>query len=310
MPSQKITVLSFAKVNLSLRVLGRRGDGYHEIRTILQTITLNDTITFEALDTVRLELLCDNSAIPTDERNLVHKAAMSLSRRYGGNRGARIHLEKRIPSGGGLGGGSSNAAVTLLALSNLWELPTTLSELSALAAELGADIPFFLTGGGALGTGTGATISPLADVDTLYLVVVTPRIEISTAQAYAALNAPQCDFLTNSGSMSILSGSHTTANIDLLHADAWRNDFESVILQMYPQTEAARTRLLQLGAQRAMLSGSGASVFGIFDKAGQARAYRELQRTTDWQVFSCETLDGKAYQTAFQEAFGSSGGKV
>jgi 4-diphosphocytidyl-2-C-methyl-D-erythritol kinase len=289
---------------LSLRVLGKRADGYHKIRTVLQTITLRDTLIFEVRDeTAHLEIFCDDSAIPTDECNLIHKAATLLCHRYGVKKGARIDLEKRIPSGGGLGGGSSNAAIALLALSRLWEIPATFTELSALAAKLGADVPFFLTGGTALGTGIGATITPLEDGESLHLIVVTPRIEISTAQAYAALNASQGDFLTNNPSVSILSGSHTTANIDLSDNDAWRNDFESVVYQTYPQTEAARARLLQCGARRAMLSGSGASVFGIFDKADQATACSELRRTTDWRVFSCETLAGQAYQAALHELF-------
>ncbi len=293
--SNVIAVPSFAKINLSLRVHGRRADGYHEIRTLLQTVTLHDTLTFEELDAPRLEVFCGDPAIPTDERNLVHKAATLLMRAYDARKGARIALEKRIPGGGGLGGGSSNAAVTLLALARLWSVPSNISELTRLASQLGADVPFFLYGGTALGTGTGATITPLDDAEILHLIIVTPRLEVSTAAAYTALNAPP-GFLTNNEPVSILSGSRPTAESNSLRLDDWHNDFESVVFRLYPQTRIARDRLLQCGARTAMLSGSGASVFGIFEKADQSLVERELRRTSDWRIFSCRTLARKEYE--------------
>lgn len=303
----KLTLPSFAKINLSLRVLGRRADGYHEIRTILQSITLHDTLTFdsdvEISRSVPLEITCDDPTIPTDERNLVSKAAQALRHHYQIDAGARIHLKKRIPSGGGLGGGSSNAAVTLLALNHLWRLDATRAELAQLAASLGADVPFFLYGGTALGTGTGAVITPLADAPPQHLIVVTPRIEVSTAMAYAQLNAlplrEETPSLTKPDTVSILSGSHTIADFETASLDSHRNDFEAVVFRLYPEIEAVRDSLLRCEARHAMLSGSGASVFGIFEsEASGSNAANELRRKADWRVFDCATRTRADYEEA------------
>ncbi|HVF45648.1 MAG TPA: 4-(cytidine 5'-diphospho)-2-C-methyl-D-erythritol kinase, partial [Pyrinomonadaceae bacterium] len=175
MSEEIIKLPAFAKINLGLKVLGRRADGYHEIRTVFQTISLHDRLTFETTADGRLELACTDPSIPADETNLVMRAAAALRERYGAGRGARVTLEKRVPAGGGLGGGSSDAAATLIALSHLWDLKADAGGLSELGARLGADVPFFLTGGTALGTGTGTRVVPLEDAPERHLVVVTPR---------------------------------------------------------------------------------------------------------------------------------------
>src|SRR6266404_1886585 len=152
---------SYAKINWNLRILGKRGDGFHEICTVFQTISLHDTLHFTAND--ELFLTCDDPEIPTDEGNLITEAANKLNEKFGTNFGTRIHLEKRIPSPGGLGGGSSNAAVTLIGLMRLWELEIAPSDLQSIAEQLGSDVPFFLRGGTALGTGRGEQIETLDD---------------------------------------------------------------------------------------------------------------------------------------------------
>ena len=181
MSEEIITLPAFAKINLGLRVLGRRADGYHEIRTVFQTVTLHDTLTFEPAPGGLLELACTDPTIPTDESNLILRAASLLRERYGVSRGARTRLEKSIPAGGGLGGGSSDAAAALLALNRLWNLGAGARELSELGARVGADVPFFLTGGTALGTGTGADVEPLEDAPKMPLVIVTPGVRVATA---------------------------------------------------------------------------------------------------------------------------------
>lgn len=308
----KLTLPSFAKINLSLHVMGRRADNLHEIRTILQTITLHDTLTFESdIEASRaspLGITCDDPTIPTDERNLVHKAAQALQRRYKVDAGARIHLEKRIPTGGGLGGGSSNAAAALLALNHLWRCAATRAELTRLAATLGADVPFFLYGGTALGTGTGTEIAPLADAPHKHIIVVTPRIEVSTATAYARLSALPLNLksgsLTKPDAVSILPGSHAIADFEIPSLDTHHNDFESVVFRQHPEIEAVRDDLLRCGARRAMLSGSGASVFGIFEsELDRASAAHELRRKVDWRVFDCMTLARAAYEQALPHVF-------
>ncbi len=181
------TLPSFAKINLMLRVLGRRDDGFHELFTVFQTVSLHDDITFGEGEGI--ELTCPNKSIPTDERNLIVKAALLLGEKYGTDRGAVMHLTKRVPSPGGLGGGSSNAAVALIGLSRLWELDASVEELQAAASQLGSDVPFFLYGGTAIGTGRGDEIEQVQDIEARNLLIVTPNVRVSTPDAFKRLGA-------------------------------------------------------------------------------------------------------------------------
>jgi 4-diphosphocytidyl-2-C-methyl-D-erythritol kinase len=289
----KITLPAFAKINLGLRVKGRRADGYHEISTVFQTITLHDNLTFELTPEESVELVCSDLDIPTDESNLIVRAALALCKRFGVRRGVRVELEKRIPAGGGLGGGSSDAAVTLVALAHLWNIETDKRELEEIGALLGADVPFFLSGGMALGTGTGTDVLLLEDAPKMYLAVVTPGVRVSTSEAYKLLNAPA---LTKAEGVANLSVSHTEADFSEFLCGVTRNDFEAVVFKLYPEIERAKDALKQSGAHRAMLSGSGSSVFGVFDSRREAeRACEALRGEFGWQIFACATLTRAEY---------------
>jgi len=290
------TLPAFAKINLTLLVHGRRADGYHEIGTTLQTITLRDRLTFEPLDEERFELVCAAPDVPADRTNLVHRAATALRERFGTRRGARVTLEKKIPAGGGLGGGSSNAAVALVGLSHLWGLKITKREMVGMGARLGADVPFFFTGGTALGTGTGTDIAPLADAPRQHLIVVAPAVKVSTAEAYKALNAPA---LTKAEGAVMLPISHAEADFSDSHRAVMRNDFEAVVFRLHPAIGRVKDALLGAGARRAMLSGSGSSVFGVFDSEGEAElALGALDAEAGWQIFPCATLARGEYRAA------------
>ncbi len=296
MSAEKINVPAFAKINLGLRVHGRRPDGYHEISTVFQTVSLRDNLSFQATIDEKLGLVCSDPSIPTDDNNLVIRAASALRGRYGVRRGARVELEKVIPAGGGLGGGSADAAVTLAALAVLWELETSAAELAALGARLGADVPFFLYGGTALGAGTGADIKPLADAPKMHLVVVAPGVYVSTAEAYKALGAPA---LTKVEPLVNLSVSRTEADFPDSLCGVWSNDFEAVVVRLYPEIGRARERLVEAGAERVMLSGSGSSVFGVFEGKAEAERARGALRVEDgWRAFACETLTRAEYLAA------------
>lgn len=299
MTDVKFTLPAFAKINLSLRVLGRREDGYHEIQTIFQTVTLRDHLTFEPLPGGRLELQCSAPDVPADESNLVHRAASALRERFGVRRGARVELEKNIPAGGGLGGGSSDAAVALIGLSRLWEIEAAGRELARIGARLGADVPFFFTGGTAFGAGTGTDINALEDVPRQHLIVVAPEVKVSTAEAYKALNAPA---LTKAEGAVMLPISRTEADFSGSLRGVLRNDFEAVVFRLHPEIGRAKEALLEAGARRAMLSGSGSSVFGVFDSEGDAALSLEaLEAEAGWQVFPCATLSRADYRQAFGE---------
>lgn len=288
---------SFAKINWTLYVLGRRADGFHELRTIFQTITLHDELTFVARADGQLELSCNAPEIPVDERNLIHRAAVALKQQYGlPDKGASIHLEKLIPAEGGLGGGSSNAAVALLGLASLWNLDLDKDELCAIGARLGADVPFFFTGGTALGTGLGNQVTPLPEVSAEHLLVVTPQEGVATAEAYRALNAPA---LTKPESDTILAISRVGQHFVDSFPDALHNDFERVIFGLKPEVERAKNSLAAAGARQALMSGSGSSIFGIFEnQEAQERAAEQLRAETKWRVFSCSTLSRAQYTQA------------
>ena len=295
-----VTVPSFAKINWFLRVLGKRPDGYHEVATVLQTISLHDELTFELNETGLINLSCDDPTIPTDNSNLVKKAALDLEECFQDWFGADIRLRKRIPAQGGLGGGSSNAAVTLVALNHLWKGAYLSLEELLDPARYGADVPFFLIGGQCAATGIGTTLTPLPDGPKQHLIVVTPNARVSTANAYAALNAAS---LTTSESNSILSSSLA----DLFSASSGRwplqNDFEGVIFEIEPEIERAKMALLDAGARGALLAGSGSSVFGIFDdEAARDRALDNLKCEAGWRVFSCETVSRDEYFQAMNSS--------
>lgn len=302
MSQSSLSLPSFAKINWSLQILGKRADGYHEVRTTLQTISLHDDLHFEVSGDGSVALSCDEPDIPTDDRNLIIRAAYAVKDRYQVDLGARVRLKKRIPAKGGLGGASSNAGVTLLALAQLWQVSPTLPDLLELAAHLGADVPFFVLGGCALGTGTGATVSPIADTDgvTQPLIIITPNASVSTADAYAAFSS---NALTTMVTDPILSSSRKEAiSADSIPGPPYnelKNDFESVIFDIEPEIRRAKETLLQAGAFRALLAGSGSSVFGIFeDKKAQQRATDEIRPEAGWRIFPCVTLSRNEYVSA------------
>ena len=294
--SLTVTLPSFAKINLHLQVIGRRPDGFHDLCTVFQTISLHDTISVSAADDVRMT--CGDKRIPVDERNLVVRAAQDLREYYKIRCGASIHLDKRIPAPGGLGGGSSNAAVILVALSKLWGINATVDELYPVAERLGSDVPFFLYGGTALGMGRGEIIEPISDFDEKFMLVVAPDVAVATRDAFKRLKVRA---LTKQESKRKLQ----ICRFDLESADfkytAFKNDFEISVFATYPEVERVKNALLDLGADRAMLSGSGGSVFAIFDKEETRQAaMKALDKEVNWRKFAVATISRDEYREALQ----------
>jgi 4-diphosphocytidyl-2-C-methyl-D-erythritol kinase len=282
-------VRSCAKVNLALSVLGRRTDGYHDIQTIFQSIDLHDDLEFQP--SRRMELSCiDLPDIPPED-NLVWKAAVLLSSRLPEKHYASIILRKKIPMGAGLGGGSANAATTLLALRRFWNISISDSALQSIAAELGSDVPFFLNGGTALGIGRGEQIHPLPDSSAGHLVVIYPGVHVSTSEAYRSLNLG----LTSSTSDHRIQHFCSQIKAGKSYLTEIFNDFEASILTAYPPILEAKNFLMMRGAIASMLSGSGSSVFGFFsDEESALAAAREATRTA-WRAFPAKTLSRAEY---------------
>lgn len=300
MANSACTLPSFAKINWNLRVLGRRPDGFHEVRTVMQTISLHDELEFKSRVDDQIVLFCDDPQLDTGHTNLIIRAGRALQRCFQTRQGATISLKKRIPIKAGLGGGSSNAAITILGLVHLWGLAPDLDELMTLGETIGTDVPFFFLGGRALATGTGSRITELPPCQPKQLLIIKPKAAISTAEAYSALGFSR---LTSENTASILSSSREKA--DQLMSDQrlldeqLTNDFEQVIFDMEPEIGRARDALLEAGASGALLAGSGASVFGIFDsQQARQRALRELKAEVGWLSLPCVTLSREEYLVA------------
>jgi 4-diphosphocytidyl-2-C-methyl-D-erythritol kinase len=294
----EFTLPAFAKINWELRILGRRLDNLHELQTIFQTVTLSDYLSFSSSNN-GIVLDCKHPDVPPDvpldQTNLIYRAALLLREKYRVGIGARISLDKRIPLAAGLGGGSSDAAITLLGLAKLWELDIKREELLSIASLLGADVPFFLYGGTAIGLGTGTDLFPINDLPISHILIINPGIRISTAEAYQALNAPA---LTKEEEAIMLRVSRAEAQIQDSLLRVLHNDFEPAIFSKNPEIEHARDLLIELGANGALMAGSGSSLFGLFeDKSTRDRATGQLESIrSNWSIFPCETLTRVQYR--------------
>ena len=294
MAENKFILPSFAKINWFLHILGKRSDDFHELCTVFQTVSLHDNLTFEEND--EIILTCSDGNIPIGENNLIVKAALELKRKFNIESGAKIYLEKNIPAPGGLGGGSSNAAVTLFGLIKLWKLKVGFDEILKIAEDLGSDVPFFLYGGTAIGTGRGTEISPIDDIVEKNLLIVTPQADVSTAEAFSRL---QLSDLTNNASKSILQICRFEAQMLGSRQKMLINDFEKSVFEIEPEIERVKSKLLELNAQQALLSGSGASVYATFDNENVLQiAFEVLKTEQSWRKFVVETVSHCDYRDA------------
>lgn len=257
---KKVKVISPAKINLFLNVLKKRDDGYHEVETVLQAIELYDELSIVEINR-GVEVTCLEGGAPSGKANLAYRAASVILKSYKIKRGVRIEIRKRIPVAAGLGGGSSNAAATLIGLNKLWRLNLSRARLMELAVLLGMDVPFFISGGRAVGTGRGDEVTPLAAWQHFWLILLLPKFSISTRHAYQNLD------LTNEKSQLKIVLSHLK---DGNLGKALYNRFEEVTTKEYPAIGIMKDKLRSLGAEGALMSGSGPAVFGVVRQRAQA----------------------------------------
>ena len=275
-----------AKVNLGLHVHGKREDGFHELETIFQMVSLFDDVELELLSS-GIKLECDMPGIPTDDTNLVCKAALLLRKSYQvEGKGVSIRLKKKIPFGAGLGGGSGNAAGVLMGLNRLWDLNIEREKLFTLAAELGSDVPFFLTSPCALGKGRGERLKVLEPCSKFQVLLVFPGFPIATSWVYQNL---RLKLTKRPNNISILRKNLSLSNITSLGSQLY-NDLESVVIQKFPEVKVVKDELWAWGALGVLLSGSGSTVFGIFDDPEKAQvACASLNG--DWERVVTETIE-------------------
>lgn len=261
-----VTVPSLAKINLDLRVLGKRPDGFHELRTVFQTISLGDRLQIGFEFSEKPELTLDSSIDIAD--NLVLRAARLIIDRLKIRASIRISLKKKIPMGAGLGGGSSNAASTLLALPVLAGKHLPAEEGLCFAKRLGSDIPFFFYGGTALGLGRGTELYPLPDLPAYSVLVVHTGVHVSTAEAYRALGHTDVTNALTSGEDLPILGEFQSVTWRLRRSNLadlpLQNDFEKPVFAAHPELRATARKLRRLGAARALMTGSGSAIFGLF----------------------------------------------
>lgn len=285
-----VVVRAHAKINLCLEVRGTRADGFHELRTIFQSLDLHDTLTFARVKGP-FDLVCSSPDVPCDTSNLVWRAASALSEIVRGERephGVHVTLDKRIPVGGGLGGGSSDAAATLAALSRLWMADLDDARLQEIASTLGADVPYFCVGGVALGLGRGDELYPLPDLAAWWVVLVTPPFAVLTSDAYRWFDAGGTR--AGQGKVGVIHSADGTLAVKVA------NDLERAVSRRHPAIVTIRAALEREGAVAAALSGSGSSVFGLFrDGRAAARASRTASRL-GWRGQVARTLRRDQYR--------------
>jgi 4-diphosphocytidyl-2-C-methyl-D-erythritol kinase len=290
----EVRIPAFAKINLRLDILGKRSDGFHELRTIFQTISLHDEIRLRTSRRSGISLTTKGNRLLSAEpvqKNLVYRAVKSLRRELKIRQGVEIELKKTTPAGRGLGGGSSDAAAALLGYLRLTGKKLATSRLVEIAASLGADVPLFLFGGRALGVGKGDEIYPLPDIVKQYMLVVSPKeIHVPTPDAYRWLKAKRLG----------LTKPRENPKLWKFCAQCWSaqgsglsNDFERPVFRRHPRLGRIKRELLQRGAAEASLAGSGSAVFGVFPSPAMAR--RAAVGFPHDQTFVCETISRERY---------------
>lgn len=262
-----LTYKAFAKINWALSVLKKRDDGYHDIITLMHAIDLHDTLSFEASEEIEIET---NMSIKKED-NLVYKAIKALQKYTGIKKGVRVVLKKEIPIGAGIGGGSSDAATTLKALNELWQLNLDINTLHEIGASIGSDIPFFFYLPICIVEGRGETVKPLKIQQSYTLLLVKPLFSISTKWAYEALNSETqltTEYEKINNNIWQLYNHLCSGDIDSFQL--W-NDLEKSVLEKYSEIDKIKKKLIEVGAKKALMSGSGSVVFGVFDNKVDAQ---------------------------------------
>ncbi len=262
-----VEIKAMAKINLGLDVLRRRENGYHEVKMVMQTVNLYDTLVFTKREDTTISITTNTGELPLDENNLIYKAAKILFMYVGCEYGTDIHLEKRIPIAAGMAGGSTDAAATLLALNSLYEFGLTKEGLAKLGVKIGADVPYCIYGGTYLSEGIGEILTKLPDAPDCYIVIAKPEIGVSTKYVYENLHIetvkehPDIDGMVKAIYEQSIDGV----------IEKMGNVLETVTIKRYPEIETMKQCLLADGAENALMSGSGPTVFGIFKEENKAK---------------------------------------
>lgn len=277
----ELTTNAYAKINLSLDILGTRPDGYHEVCMIMQSLVLHDTLTLRITEESGISMTCSNPSLPTDERNLAYRAAKLFCDTYGISDGISIHLEKVIPVAAGLAGGSSDAAAVLRGLNTMYNYPASAEELAALGVTLGADIPYCLMLGTVLSEGIGEKLTPLPAAPDFYCLLVKPSAGASTKQIYTEYDSlVQTESIPHPDTEALLSALKKRNRKAL--ASGLCNVLEPVTAKFVPEILSIKNTLRTMGAEGVLMSGSGPTVFALFTDVSKAKRAEAYMRETDY----------------------------
>jgi len=289
---------SYAKLNLYLEILNKRRDGYHNLKTLFERISLSDRITVTARRDGLIRVSSDSKDIPSDASNLAYRAASLLQRKFRLKKGADIKIVKRIPVGAGLGGGSSNAATVLLALVELWKLRISRKRLVRLAACLGADVPFFIYQVPfAVSGGIGDKIKPAASLTgvKLWHLLVVPRLKVPTPHIYREWDKARLRLTRQGNDVKILTLGLKKKDFTLVNKTLF-NSLETITARLYPVITGIKKELARLGCRSVLMSGSGPAVYAIFSSRKEAVSrYKQFKaKHRGWRIFLCSTMQGQA----------------
>ncbi|WP_018924722.1 4-(cytidine 5'-diphospho)-2-C-methyl-D-erythritol kinase [Salsuginibacillus kocurii] len=269
----KLRMKAPAKINLSLDVLYKRPDGFHEVDMIMTQIDLADRLTLSESASKQIELHSSSGFIPTDQKNLAVQAAKLMQETYNVRAGVRIHIEKRIPVAAGLAGGSSDAAAVLRGLNELWELERPTEELAQLGSHIGSDVAYCVYGGTARATGRGEIIEPISAPPPAWVIIAKPPLGVSTGEVYKRMKPNNTSVSASATMQDAIAVKDYAKMCSTLH-----NDLEAVTLEMYPEVGRIKERMIQSGVDAALMSGSGPTVFGLVAKEAKlSRVYNGLR---------------------------------
>lgn len=274
-----------AKINLSLDVLRRREDGYHEVKMIMQQVDLYDEIRLETIDS-GIELGTNCEFIPTDEKNIAHKAAKMIIDKYNVDKGVKIYIDKNIPVGAGLAGGSTDAAAVLTGLNRLWNLNISKEELMKMGKEIGADVPFCIMGGAALAEGIGEKLTPIEGLDS-WIILCKPALSVSTQTVYKNLKVDEIPIHPNTDQILLGLKENQVRTV----ASNLCNVLENVTIKMHPVVGDIKKKMLEYGTVGTLMSGSGPTVFGIFRDYNKAKSAYDNLRKIYKQVYIVKTYN-------------------
>ena len=272
---------SYSKVNIGLKVLSQRDDGYHNINTIFQELNFGDSIDIEKRDH-GFKIIANVDWVPTNKSNICYKAYTEIKKEFSEVKGIHIKIDKKIPIGSGLGGGSANAAALLKGIKKIYKLEVTESKLEEIGGEVGADVPFFIRGKTQLGEGIGDKLTQLPKAIMGTYLLVIPKISIRTEWAYSVIK----NRLNNQNKNAKFS---SFSNEDYSSLQIFENDFEQIVIPAYPEIGAIKSKLLNLGARFASLSGSGSTVYGVYDDEASAKEAELLFHTSHQTILANPT---------------------